>query len=199
MSTLRGFSRAPRRDGPSRCGYSIIELITVMVMIAVMTSIAAPRINLGRFRLNSALNEVASAVAASKSRAILKQHDVILVFDPAESEFRVLLDENNNARADAGEAFRTVQLGEGARFGLGGAPALSSGSAPITFTRRFEGLPRLSFHRNGSASEEGVIYLTSARAEGGGSPEDARAITVDRGTGQVRCMSYSSLEWKRGC
>ncbi|MCH7533963.1 MAG: prepilin-type N-terminal cleavage/methylation domain-containing protein [Gemmatimonadetes bacterium] len=199
MFTLPSYSRGPRRVVPSRRGFTIIELITTLSLITVMTSVMAPQINLNRFRLNSALNEVASVVIASKSKAILRQHDVILVFDEAESEFRILLDENNSATADDGESFRTVQLHEGARFGLGGAPTFSSGSAPITFAKRFGGLPRLSFHRNGSASEEGVIYLTSARAENGGFPEDARAIAVDRATGQVRCMSYSSLVWKRGC
>ncbi len=199
MFTLCICSRGPRLVVPSRRGFTIIELITTLSLIAVMTSIVAPQINLSRFRLDSALNEVASAVIASKSQAILRQHDVILVFDVAESEFRILLDENNNGTADDGEQFGTVQLGEGARFGLGAAPAFSSGTAPITFTKRFGGLPRLSFHRNGSASEEGVIYLTSSRALIGGFPEDARAIAIDRATGQVRCMSYSSLEWEGGC
>ena len=177
----------------------LTALAVLLGMMAVMTSIAAPRINLSQIRLNGALREVASALASAKSKAILKQHDVILVFDQDESAFRVLLDQNNNASADDGEQVTTVPLSEATRFGLGGAPSLTGESTPVTFSKRVEGLPSLSFHRNGSASEEGVIYLTSARAEGGGSPEDTRAITIDRGTGQLRCMSYSSLEWKRGC
>ena len=197
MSTL--LDQGPRRVGPSRRGFTLAELITTLTLVGVMTSVAAPRINITKFRLNSALNEVASVVIAAKSKAILKQHNVILVFDQAKSEVRILMDENNNAAADDGEEFRTVQLSNGILFGRGGVPALPGGPAAITFARRFGALPSLTFRRNGSASEEGVIYLTSARAETGGFLEDARAVAVDRSTGQVRCMSYAWLEWKRGC
>jgi len=199
MFTLHDHPTEPRRLGSSRRGFTITELIMTLSMIAVMTGIAAPRINLSKFRLNGALSEVASAMIASKSKAILRQHDVILVFNQVESEFRVLMDRNNNATADDGEDFRTVQLSEGARFGRCEAPPISGGTTAITFAKRFAGLPSLSFHRNGSASEEGVIYLTSMRSEGGGFAEDARAVVIDRSTGQVRCMSYESLEWRRGC
>ncbi|GMR14325.1 MAG: hypothetical protein BMS9Abin29_2574 [Gemmatimonadota bacterium] len=197
MSTL--LDQGSRRVGPSRRGFTIAEVVTTLSLVGVMTSIAAPRINLTKFRLNSALHETASVVTASKSKAILRQHDVILVFDGTKSELRILMDENNNAAADDGEDFRTVQLNDGVRFGRGEAPALPGGPAAITFAKQFGTLPSLTFRRNGSASEEGVIYLTSQRAEMGGFLEDARAITVDRSTGQVRCLSYAQLEWKRGC
>ena len=70
----------------------------------------------------------------------------------------------------------------------------------ISFTKVSETLPALLFHRNGAGSEEGTIYLTSVRAVGvTGFPQDARALKIERSTGNVRCYSYRTLTWLEGC
>jgi prepilin-type N-terminal cleavage/methylation domain-containing protein len=184
--------RAPR-------GFSLPELLLVIVIVGIMAGFAAPRINLAKFRLDGAVREVASYIVASKSKALLKQYDVVLLFDEPGNVIRILTDENNNGATDPGETIRTVEFGDGVIFGRGGAPALPGGGATITFKKKVDGLPSLRFHRNGSASEEGLLYLTSQGAANGGYPEHARAIGVERATGQVRCWSYATLVWKDGC
>ncbi|MFV2007661.1 MAG: Tfp pilus assembly protein FimT/FimU [Longimicrobiales bacterium] len=186
-------SRKPHR---ATLGFSLPELLLVMVIVGILAGVAAPRINLAKFRLDGAVREVASYIISSKSTALLKQHDVALLFDQTNNVIRILMDTNNNGATDAGETLRTEQFGDGVVFGRGGAPALPGGSATITFQKKIDGLPSVRFHRNGSASEEGLLYLTS---RGPANPQNGRAIGVVRATGQVRCWSYATLVWKEGC
>lgn len=61
------------------------------------------------------------------------------------------------------------------------------------------GLPALTFHRDGSASEEGGFYITSRRAQVvGGYPQDTRAVEVERATGRPSWYRAGINEWHRG-
>ena len=44
-------------------------------------------------------------------------------------------------------------------FGIGRRPALPQGAGPVSFRDTGSGDPTLTFHRNGSASASGVVYL----------------------------------------
>jgi len=60
-------------------------------------------------------------------------------------------------------------------------------------------LPALTFRRNGSASEESIIYLTSIKSINEATGEDTRAIEVERATGRTHCFSYQSGSWVSTC
>ncbi len=183
---------------PPKVGFTLIELLTVLAVAGILMLIVAPRIDVARFQLDAAMREVGSAVAVARGRAILHQHDYVLMFD--EDGFVLLGDANNNGKTDAGEERRTVQLPERVRFDRGGATPILGLSEAISFTKRAEQLPALTFHRNGAASEEGVIYLTSVRAAGAdNNSQDTRALQIERATGRVRCFTYRTLAWQEGC
>ena len=185
--------------GP-RAGFSVIELVVVMSVMGILLTIVVPRIDVARFQLDAAIQEVASAVAAARGQSILRQHDFVLMFDEDEDRFFVLKDLNNNRTTDAGEDRRMVQLSEGVKFDRGGATPLLGLNGPISFTKLVDQLPALTFHRNGAASEEGVIYLTSVRAvRVGNNDQDTRALQIERATGRVRCFTFRTLAWQEGC
>ena len=195
-------TKAPARIvvHPPRAGFSLIELLVVLSITGVLLTIVVPRIDVSRFQLDAAIQEVTSTVAAARGQSVLRQHDFVLTFDEPEDRLYVLYDANNNGETDEGEQRRTVQLSESVKFARGGAPAISGMTDAISFTKVSEELPALTFHRNGSGSEEGILYLTSARAIGTSTyPQDARALRVVRSTGRVRCYSYRTLSWLEGC
>jgi len=144
--------------------------------------------------MNEAVREVASTLARAQYRAVLQQHDVIVWFDVAPRRLRVHEDRNNDGLVQAGEPVTYVQLPDGVVFGRGPAPALPMGLGPVTFKQRF-GTPYVTFHRNGSASEAGGLYLT---AVGNAEARDARAIEVERSTGRASWFVYDGSAWKRG-
>ena len=84
-----------------KAGFTLLEVLTVMVVASILMLIMMPKIDLARFQLDAAMREVGSAVAAGRGRAILRQHDFVLMFD--ESGFVMLDDLNNNGKTDPGE------------------------------------------------------------------------------------------------
>ena len=181
-----------------QAGFTLIELLTVLAVAGILMLIGIPRIDVPRFQLDAAMREVGSAVAVARGRAILRQHDYVLMF--REDGFVLLADANNNGATDQGEERRTVQLPEHVRFDRGGATPILGLIDAISFTKKAERLPALTFHRNGAASEEGVIYLTSGRAAGADTnSRDTRALQIERATGRVRCFTYRTLTWEEGC
>jgi hypothetical protein len=107
-------------------------------------------------------------------------------------------DVNNNQQHDPGELIRAIPMGDQVAIGRGNAPAHPVGNGPVTLVKQIDGVPALTFHRNGSASEMGGIYLTSQRAiNTGGHPEDTRLLEIERATGRVSWWRYLASSWKQ--
>ena len=191
-------SRTPQRR--SRAGFTLMELVMVLTVSGILMTIVVPRIDVQRFQLDTAVQEVASAISSSRGQAILKQHDYVLTFDQDNDRFFVLADANNNGEVDEGEENRVTELSEGVKFSRGGATAIRGESNGVSFKKKARELPALKFHRNGASSEEGIIYLTSVRADAAdGSEQDTRALKIERSTGQVICMTFRTETWEEGC
>ncbi len=181
-------------------GFTLIELVMVMLLIGLMANIVIPLMRPEKFRLDSASIEVASTLTAQQRNAVLRQHDVVMAFDTAQRRIRVHYDADNDGDMETGENWYVVELGEGVVFGRGGAPARPMSPLDLSMSQEQDDLPALTFHRNGSASEEAIIYITSERAgRSGGFPEDTRAVEVERATGRVTCYSYASGSWVQSC
>lgn len=186
----------------SRGGYSLIEILTVLVLIGILVAAAAPRLDLTPLQSDSAMRQVASRLLASQRLAVARQHDVVVGFDLVENRLRVHADADNDGAIDPGEAVvwepveRPVVLGVGqaaedTEFGIGRG-VMDLGGVQ-------DGLRTITFHRSGSASEEGGLYLTSARArQGRGKPTDSRALRVERSTGRISWFRYTGSEWEEG-
>ena len=185
----------------NRDGLSLVELLVVMMLISIVIGIVVPVLQPQKFQMDAAVVLAASTLTAQQKNSILRQHNIVVVLDSADSELRVHFDADNDGTIDAGENFNVVQLEDGVVFGRGGTPARPLGSAMNTFTDTQDGMPALTFRRNGSASAESILYLTSGRASttGGGFIEDGRAIEIERATGRVRCYSYASGGWLQTC
>jgi hypothetical protein len=72
------------------------------------------------------------------------------------------------------------------------------GGAAVNFTRTQGLLPIVIFHRDGSASENGGLYVTTVAGLSLGRPGDVRAIEVSRATGRATWFSYATGAWKDG-
>jgi prepilin-type N-terminal cleavage/methylation domain-containing protein len=179
-------------------GFTIIELLIVLVILGLVVTIAAPKIDTMKYRLESDMQGVGMTLLAAERQAITQQHDVILTFDVANGVIHIIDDANNNGVRDTGERERAVALGEGVVFGRAGAPARPMGPGPVTFIKTVGGFPALVFHRDGSGSEAGGFYLTSTRAvTSGAHVEDSRAIELERATGRGTWYRYGPPVWRR--
>jgi prepilin-type N-terminal cleavage/methylation domain-containing protein len=180
----------------TNAGFTMIELLVVVIFISLIAAIAAPRIDLTKYRIEGGMRAVQSVMFGAQRMAVTRQHDVVVLFDVANQMIYVHEDANNDGVRDAGERQRGYPLGDGVIFGLNGATPRAMGATPVTFTQVFQGMPAVVFHRVGSASEARGVYLTSRRA---GRPEDTRAIEVERSTGRVSWYRFGPPStWKRG-
>lgn len=194
-------TRPPGPQDPVRrhpaAGYSLIELMTVVALLGLLATIAVPRIDVTQYRSDAAMHAVGSVLLGAQRAAVMKQHQIVVAFDVTNRRIRVHDDLNNNNRVDAGERLIWQPLEDGVVFGRDGAPAQAIGSGPVTFTRTQDGLPSVTFLRNGAAEQEGGVYITSRRAQQTGTrPRDARLVVVARATGRPSWLSYQSGSWK---
>ncbi len=145
-------------------GFTLVELLYVVILIGILAGLVAPLIDVSRFRMNSAVVEVATELMAAQRYAVLRGHDVVVAFDEEEDWLRIHLDANNDGLMQSTENTRVAQLGDGVSFGRAEGPTITPSTQIVTFTQLQGTLKALTFHRNGSASEMGVIYLTTTRA-----------------------------------
>src|SRR6516225_373949 len=177
----------------NRSAVTLIELLMVVTIIGVVIGIGVWKIDVARYQINGDQQVVGTALIAAQREAIAKQHNMIVVFDNANSAMRIVSDSNNNGQADANENVRTITLGDRVRYGLGTATAMSWGASAISFTtlEGGSGLPCVIFYRNGSASESRGVYLSSTRAQSDPAfVRDIRAIHVERATGRAEWWHY---------
>ena len=187
----------PARRRHSRKGFTLVELLYVMIIVGIVVTIAIPAINVQRFRLDAAVVEVATGLMAAQRNAVLRGHNVVVAFDVDGTLLRIHYDANNDGILQSGEYIKFAQLGEGVAFGRSNADQLSASSDNITFTQLQGGYRKVTFHRNGSASEEGIVYLTGA--DGAANANNTRAVEVVRATARIKCWSFLTSTWRETC
>lgn len=180
-------------------GFTLVEVLTGLVVFGVLAAIAFPMWRSADFQKNATLRTVSSALRTAQSRAVTGQTDVAVMVDVDRGVLRIHVDDDRDGAIDPGEHTTAQPLGERMVFGRGGAPAHPVGSDAVTFDETRDGLPAVVFHRSGAASEAGGIYVTTARAQNQGArPQDARLVTVGRSTGRISWYRYSDDDgWTR--
>ncbi len=189
--------REGRPPSEDREGFTLVELLYVMIIMAVLAGIAAPLLDVPRFRLNSAVVETATELMAAQRSAVLRGHDVVVAVDEAARRLRIHLDANNDGEIQDTEQWGVMELGDGVTFSLSEAPKLWGAESAVTFTQTQGTLKAVTFHRNGSASQRGILYLNAMG--GGASADHQRAVEVIRSTAKIKCWSYSTGSWMETC
>jgi prepilin-type N-terminal cleavage/methylation domain-containing protein len=178
-------------------GFTVIEIVMVIVIMAIMAAIAIPRMNTTGYRADAAGYLVRTLLQTAQRNAITRQSNVIVSFDTTFKRLRIVQDYNNNDTLNTNDLVNFRTLEEGAHFvtptwaGVGG----TTPSAAITGNalREVSSMTSVVFRRDGSASSNAEIYVTirdNVRTE-------YRAISLLAATGSIEMYRWSGSAWVR--
>ena len=176
----------------------MIETLMVLVIMGVLMAIAAPRLDVFKYRADAGALQVRALLMQAQRDAIVRQHDLVVSIDVPRGRLILAYDQNNDGTIASSERIRTQSLPENARFAPPPAPIPGSGltdygAIRAQSLRSVSGLPSVVFRRDGSVSTILELYTTSSRAK----PEDFRAITVVAATGRTSYLRFNGSSWSQ--
>ena len=186
----------PQRLRP-RLGFSLFEVMVTLVIIAIVASIALPKVSMSRYRADAAMRIVQGALQQAERMSVQRQVEIIVSFDTVGKRMRVTIDANNNHLVDAGEVSSWKSLQEGSRFAVPPTGVNGTVSTPIVgsnLSRSPEGYPTIFYHRDGASSSSVEVYLRSSTSN---DSNDFRALLVTQATGRVAMYHYGNGSWQQ--
>jgi prepilin-type N-terminal cleavage/methylation domain-containing protein len=177
-----------------RRGFSMIELLTTMIIMAIIAAMAVPRIDLSRMRSDAALRQITTMMVQAQRTALSKQHNVIISFDVVDNRLRLVEDKNNSNTIDAGDRTMWMALETGVKFVVCPSP-LDGMSGTVIFLKpkTIDGFPSVIFRRNGAASSDGAMFIASKPAD----ITTIRAVAITQSTGRADAYKYTGTGWVR--
>jgi prepilin-type N-terminal cleavage/methylation domain-containing protein len=168
-----------------RAGFTLAEVMVVVVISGLMITLAIPRIDTTKWRADAIATIVRTSLQYAQRQAITRQHDMVVSFDTTGERIRTFWDQNNSGFIDSQERVTWRGLDVGILFtdpavrGVSGTVITDPVSGSLIAT--VNGYPTVTFHRDGSVSTDAEIYIKVA-AHG---PPWYRAITLTQSTGRV--------------
>jgi prepilin-type N-terminal cleavage/methylation domain-containing protein len=188
-----------------RRGYTLIEMMIVVTLIAIVTATAMPHIDYQAFRQDASARAIRSAMQGAQAYAVSSQHNVFVAIDQPHSVLYVVYDYNDNLQWDQanGEHVIAVPLQDGAQIAqppsaLPGAGAPTSGIGMTTPNNNLQVAGKTTstqgyvYRADGAVSTDVQIYINSKR----GLVKDWRAISIIPATGRVDWYKYVNSTWK---
>jgi prepilin-type N-terminal cleavage/methylation domain-containing protein len=174
-------------------GFTVTELTLVLVIVGIVSAIALPNIDYRRYRADAATHTLRGTLQHAQRLSIVRQYDVLVLFDLDGRRLRIVEDVNNNRIADSTERVAVRPIEEGITFIVPSTGVNGSVSSPIVGAnlREIDGLPSITFHRNGSASSDLELYLSAHSADG----TDIRAVTITQSTGRAEGHRLLGTTW----
>ena len=181
-----------------RRGFTMIETILVLVIIATVSAIGLPRVDFFKYRADAAAVQVRSLLMQAQRDAIVRQHDLIVSIDTSGQRLILSYDQNNDGSIVSTERIRVQSLPENNKFSapptaLSGTSGLNDyGAIRARAVTKMGGYPSVVFRRDGSVSSPLELYTTTARQK----PADYRVTTVVEATGRTAILRYTGSTWK---
>jgi len=183
----------------SRKGFTLVEAVTVMVVMGLMLAIGIPYLRVSPYQeVRNAGMQLARDLEAVRTRALATRSTARIVFDPSGASYTGFLDDNRDgvltestAEQGALRAFAgNRSLGSGVTFGSGVAGPVPNDTAtgPITFIN-----DRLEFDGRGVTTPfgtRGVVYLVNQRES------TAVAAVAVSGAGSLKLWVYREGTWQ---
>lgn len=185
--TLSDLAGRPSR---TRLGFTLIEMLIVIIMIGILAGMAASRLDWNRYRADAVARGLLAQISTAQRTAVSLQNDVRITTLTGD-RIRIHEDTDNDGSVDSGERVTYAPLEYNFVLGKG---SMSNVPAPADPTD-LSGVT-LVFRRDGTASRAGTFYVGSGSADA--TCKYCRAIAVARSTGRTVWYSRATGAWVRG-
>lgn len=173
-----------------RRGFTLVEIVIVIVMMGVITALAIPHLDLQRYRTDAAVQTLRTVLMQAQRTALYRQYNVVISIDTAANCLRWAEDANNDGTIQPSEHKRAYPLNDGVKFAVPPAGVFGSVTASVVGAHlgTLNGLPTVTFHRDGAATSDLQLYV-----KGPADPNTTyRAVVLTLGTGRTDWYQYNS-------
>ena len=174
---------APDTNRTSRGGFSLVEIMIVLVLCSTLMALGMPRLDFERYRVDAAVQNLRTVLTQAQRTALLRQYDVIISIDTAHGALKWAEDANNDGVIQSGEHTRSYPMADqiaffSPPFGVDGVAAPKVAGSSLG-TRN--SLPTVTFHRDGAASSDLTLYVATPAHPN----RSYRAIRLTQSTGRT--------------
>ena len=99
-----------------RGGFTLAEMMTVLVIMGMMLTLAIPRVDTTQIKADAIATIVRTTLQYAERQAITRQHDMVVSFDTTGEKIRTLWDVNNDGIAENTERLSVHSLDVGVLF-----------------------------------------------------------------------------------
>lgn len=173
-------------------GFTLVEAMITVAVIAVVAGISAPNLlnSLPGLRANGGARQVLSDLRLARARAVDSGQPVVFEF-LAGGDYRLFVDVDGDGSYGAGTdtLVKAVDIDgtnyyKGVAFGSARSTGDEVGPAPSPTTA-------LTFRPNGSVSTGGSVYLNTGAAD-----DRQRRVRVVAATGNTRAERWEGSSWQ---
>ncbi len=179
-------------------GFTLFEIVIVMIMMGVITALAIPHLDIQRYRTDAAIQGVRSVLMQAQRTALVRQYNVVISIDTAHNTLEWSEDANNDGTIETDEHRRAYPLNDGVKFAVPPTGLNGTVTASIVGSHlgTLNGLPTVTFHRDGASTTDLQLYVA-----GPAQPDITyRAVLLTLGTGRADWYLYNSQahQWVLG-